>query len=177
MLVSLSSTFQDQADTLRRIVRALAGLPVRALVTLGLVMRPDEIEGAENVVVVPSAPHHAVLPHAAAMITHCGHGSTLKALSHGVPLVCVPMGRDQNDTAVRVVERGAGLRVPMTASPAKIARAVTRVLSDVRFRDGARRLARAIESGEGCVDPASELEAIVPHVTRRDAARGVDTRV
>jgi len=168
--VSLSSTYQDQADTLRRIIEALAGLPVRALVTLGLVMREDEVPRAENVVVVPTAPHHAVLPHAAAMITHCGHGSTLKALSHGVPLVCVPMGRDQNDTAVRVVERGAGVRVAMTASPAKIAAAVKKILADPRYGDGARRLARAIESGEGCCDPVAELEAIVRPSTSASAA-------
>jgi UDP:flavonoid glycosyltransferase YjiC (YdhE family) len=35
VMVALSSTFQDQAETLRRIVDALAELPVRAIVTLG----------------------------------------------------------------------------------------------------------------------------------------------
>lgn len=35
VLVGLSSTFQSQADCLQRIVVALAGLPVRAVVTTG----------------------------------------------------------------------------------------------------------------------------------------------
>jgi len=32
------------------------------------------------------------------VITHAGHGSVLKALAAGVPLVCMPLGRDQKTT-------------------------------------------------------------------------------
>src|SRR5439155_722381 len=53
VLVGLSSTFQDQAAVLQRIVDALAALPVRAVATLGGALRPDEVRGAENVLVVP----------------------------------------------------------------------------------------------------------------------------
>jgi MGT family glycosyltransferase len=161
VLVSLSSTFQDQVATLRRIVDALSTMPVRALVTLGLAVAPDEVPGSENVVVVPTAPHHSVLPHATAMITHCGHGTTLKALSHGVPLVCMPMGRDQNDTAVRVVHHGAGVQLKPTASVAAIRAAVANVLADPRYRQAASALAKGIRNGEQCVDAADELISIV----------------
>jgi hypothetical protein len=36
------------------------------------------------------------------------HGTTLKGLTAGVPLVCLPMGRDQDDTAARGVSRRRG---------------------------------------------------------------------
>ena len=77
-------------------------------------------------------------------MTHCGHGTTLKGLAAGVPLLCVPMGRDQNDTAVRVVERGAGLRLSPKASVAKLRAAVQKLLADARYREAAQQLARAI---------------------------------
>jgi UDP:flavonoid glycosyltransferase YjiC (YdhE family) len=35
----------------------------------------------------------------------------IKALAAGVPLVCLPMGRDQEDTAARVTLSGSGVRL------------------------------------------------------------------
>ena len=160
VLVSLSSTFQDQAALLGRIIQALSALPVRALVTLGLTITPGEVPQAENVVVVPSAPHSEVLPKSSLLITHCGHGTTMKVLAAGVPLLCIPMGRDQNDTAARVVHGGAGVRLKPTAAVKTIRDAVTLMLSSPSFLEGARRLSRAIIGGECCVDVVSELEGL-----------------
>ena len=161
VLVGLSSTFQDQVTVLRRIVAALAALPVRALVTRGPAVRAEEVPGANNVTVVATAPHGAVLREASLLVTHCGHGTTMKGLAAGVPLVCIPMGRDQNDTAARVVYRGAGVRLKPTADVAAIRRAIERVLREPSYRAGAQRLAAAIRDGEGCVDVVDALEAIV----------------
>jgi UDP:flavonoid glycosyltransferase YjiC (YdhE family) len=108
VLVGLSSTFQDQAPVLRSVVKALAGLRVRALITLGEMLPEGEVLSTGSVVVVRSAPHGEILRQASLLITHCGHGTTLKALAAGVPIVCMPMGRDQNDTAARVVHASAG---------------------------------------------------------------------
>ena len=160
VLVGLSSTFQDQVGTLRRIVDALARLPVRALITLGPSLDPLEVPGAENVVVVRSAPHAQVLERAALLITHCGHGTTLKGLAAGVPLVCLPMGRDQNDTAARVVASGAGVRLKPTASAERIAPTVQRVLGEPAFRAAAVRLQQAIATREGCGDAVEVLEGL-----------------
>ena len=172
VLVGLSSTFQDQVGTLRRIVDALARLPVRALITLGPALDPVEVPGAENVVVVRSAPHAQVLERAALLITHCGHGTTLKGLAAGVPLVCLPMGRDQNDTAARVVASGAGVRLKPAASTERIAAAVQRVLGDPAFRAAAARLQRSIATREGCSDAVEVLEGLAstPPGARRVAA-------
>lgn len=169
VLVGLSSTFQDQAPALRNIVAALASLPVRALVTLGLALSPGEVPSAENVVVVPSAPHAQVLREASLLVTHCGHGTAMKGLCAGVPLVCMPMGRDQNDIAARVVHRGAGLRVKPTASPRKIRAAVERALGQPGYREAARKLGEAIKRGEGCADPVEALEKLAA-TPRRAAA-------
>jgi UDP:flavonoid glycosyltransferase YjiC (YdhE family) len=170
VLVGLSSTYQKQTGTLDNIVRALSSLPVRALVTLGPTLLEGEVRGTENVVVVPTAPHAMVLREAAVLVTHCGHGTTMRGLAAGVPLVCVPMGRDQNDTAARVVHHGAGVRISPKASVDAIRAAVQRTLSESSFREGAARLRRAIETREGCIDVVESLERLA---ARRPKPSGV----
>lgn len=167
VLVAFSSTYQKQGATLRRIVEALSVLPVRAVVTLGPALDPAEFPGSENVVVVRSAPHGPLLREAALLVTHCGHGTTMRGLVAGVPLVCVPMGRDQDDTAARVVDRGAGVRLSRGASASRIRRTVRRVLEAPSYRRNARALGEAIASRQGCVDVIDSLERLA----RRGASR------
>jgi MGT family glycosyltransferase len=158
VLVGFSSTFQDQAPVLRNVVKALAGLRVRALVTLGEMLPEGEVQSTGSVFVVRSAPHGEILPQASLLITHCGHGTTLKALAAGVPMVCMPMGRDQDDTAARVVHAGAGVRLRPRSPARKIAHAVTQVLTDGRFRTNARRVGETISRELLEVDVVAELE-------------------
>jgi UDP:flavonoid glycosyltransferase YjiC (YdhE family) len=47
-----------------------------------------------------------------------------------VPLLCVPLGRDQVDNATRVVVRGAGLMRKRGASVAAYRRVLERLLGD-----------------------------------------------
>ena len=161
VLVGMSSTYMDHADVLQRVTTALGQLPVRGLVTTGPAVRPDEIETPENVTVVERAPHSEVLRHASAVVTHAGHGTVLKALAAGLPVVALPLGRDQLDNAARVAHHGAGLRVKPKAKPDAIARAVRRVLNEPAFAASAERLAAAIAAETAEDRAADELEALV----------------
>ena len=161
VLAALSSDFQNQGDLLRRIAAALAELPVRGVITTGKGIDPREVPAAPNVQVVRSAPHAQVLREAAAVVTHCGHGTTIKALAAGLPLVCAPMGRDQLDVAARVVHRGAGIRVDATAEPAAIAAALQEVLADPRYREAARRIAAAIAEETAEDRAVAEIESLI----------------
>jgi UDP:flavonoid glycosyltransferase YjiC (YdhE family) len=160
VVVSLSSTFQDQQGVLKRIISALGSLDVRGLVTLGPAMAGARFEHSGNVVVVATAPHSQIFPHAAAVVTHAGHGTVMRALAHGLPLLCLPMGRDQDDNAARVVARGAGLRLRPSAKPARIARAIRRLLADPDYSVNARRLGGIIEADVAADRATQELEAI-----------------
>jgi MGT family glycosyltransferase len=162
VLVAFSTTFQDQGSALRRIVDALASLPVRGLVTLGEMLDASEVPEKGRVAVVRSAPHQEVLRQAALAVTHCGHGTTVKALAAGVPMVCLPMGRDQDDNAARVAHHGAGVRLSPKASAHAIARAVARVLRDDRYRSAAAALGREIAAdaaGDGVVEALESVAA------------------
>jgi MGT family glycosyltransferase len=170
VLVAFSSTYQKQAATLRRIVDALSSLPVRAVVTLGPALDPGAVPGSANVVVVRSASHQALLSEASLLVTHCGHGTTMRGLVAGVPLVCLPMGRDQNDTAARVVHRGAGERLPPGASVTRMRRTIQRVLERPSYRLSARSLGEAISSRQGCVDVVASLEHLASRGNSRPAS-------
>lgn len=144
VLVGLSSTFQDHVGCLQRIVDALGALPVRGLVTTGPAVDPSAITAPGDVRVVAAAPHSQVLSEAAAVVTHGGHGTVVRALAAGVPLVVLPHGRDQADNAVRLARRGAGVAVKRTASPTRIAAAVRQVLDDPSFGVQAAALGETI---------------------------------
>ncbi len=144
VLVAMSTTPQDPVDCLQRAIDALASLPVRGIVTTGPAVDPKALRHSENVTVVTSAPHSVVLKHTSVVVTHGGHGTVIRALAAGVPLVVMPQGRDQADNATRVESRGAGVTVKSNASPTTIAAAVKRVLEESSFGDAAKRLGDAI---------------------------------
>lgn len=158
VLVSLSTTYQQQADTVRRVVAALASLPVRGLVTLGPALANEQFSLPSNVRAEPYIPHVLVCPHANLVVTHGGHGTVITALNFGVPLVCLPMGRDQGDNAARVVWRGAGVQCSNKADVKQLRRAIQQVLAEPRFREGARRIADGIARDGGSGKAIAELE-------------------
>ncbi|QYG95496.1 glycosyltransferase [Iamia sp. SCSIO 61187] len=160
VLVALSTTFQDQVPTLQRIVDGLARMPVRVLVTTGPALDPGTLVAPANVTVVAAAPHSVVLEHAAAVVTHGGHGTVVRALAAGVPMLVLPHGRDQSDNAVRVTTRGAGLKLERKASPAKVARAVRRLLDDPSFRIASERLGASIRRDAASGALVVELESV-----------------
>lgn len=160
VLVGLSSSFMKQGDLLGRIAEALGTLPVRALLTTGPAVDPATIPAPANVKVVAAAPHNLVLPHTALTITHAGHGTAIKSLAAGVPLVCMPLGRDQTEVARHVEFAGAGVMVSKKAAAGVIARAVERVLGDPSYRREARRLAAEIAAETATDLAVAELEAL-----------------
>lgn len=167
VLVATSSVYQHQVDLLQRIAHALGPLPVQAILTTGQAIDPRTIKAPPNVQAVQAAPHSRILPEASAVITHAGHGTVLKALAAGVPLVCIPMGRDQKDNTVRVLRLGAGVRLKQRSTPDQIAAAVSEVLHNPQYAAAARNFAQVL-TREAASTPtaADEAEALL----RLDAA-------
>ncbi len=169
VLVAFSTTFMGQASLLERIIRALGPLRVRALVTVGPALAARHFHAPSHVVVCGSAPHSKVLPDAALVVTHGGHGTVIRALAHGVPLLCIPMGRDQSDNAARAVALGAALTVSRHASAREIRQAIVRALDDTSLHAAARRV-QTVLATEHIGDPAvEELERLLVHEDERSA--------
>jgi MGT family glycosyltransferase len=166
VLVSFSTSFQNHATCLQRVIDACAGLPVRVLVTLGGSIRTHEVRAAENTIVVTSAPHSIVMREATIVVTHGGHGTVMTALINRLPLLVIPHGRDQGDNAVRVTERGAGLSVPNTAASEEIAAAIKRLLAEPAFAESARRLGDAVVAEVTSTPIVEEIESLARADTR-----------
>ena len=144
VVVTSSSLYEAQEDLLRRTLAALATVPVRAVVTLGPALDRADFPGADNVLVVTSASHEALMAQAALFVTHGGHGSVIRPLMAGLPLLVLPGLRDQRDNAQRVVHRGAGLMLERNATPEAIAEAVRALLDAPGYAAAARTLGDAI---------------------------------
>lgn len=164
VLVSMSTNYMRQVEVLSRIIEALGSLPVRGLVTTGPAVDPSTFAAPANVHVVSSAPHGQVLPHAALLVTHGGHGTIMKSLVAGVPIVCVPLGRDQPDNAARLRFHGVGVQVSRRASVRRLRGAIKDVLSDPGYAERAAALGERIAADAGSTAVLSELEALLARV-------------
>jgi len=160
VLVAMSSTFQNHVECLQRIAEALGSLPVHGIVTTGPAVGPDEIRAPANVSVVASAPHHEVMRRASLVVTHGGHGTVIKALAAGLPLVVLHHGRDQADNAARVTTRGAGVAVSRRASSRRIARAIAQVIESSAYRSAAEKLGRTVRHDAEGGTVVTELEDV-----------------
>ena len=160
VLVALSTTFQDQTACLQRIVDGLGSLPVHGIVTTGPALDPDVLTAPPNVDVLVAAPHSQILARAAVVVTHGGHGTVVRALAAGVPMVVLHHGRDQADNAARVTARGAGLALRRTASSSDLAAAIRRLLDEPEFAHAARRLGESIRRDAASGTLVAELESI-----------------
>jgi UDP:flavonoid glycosyltransferase YjiC (YdhE family) len=144
----------------RAAIEALATLPVQLLVTIGSERDPAELGTLPpNVRVERWVPQDEVLAHAAAVVCHGGSGTTLGALSYGVPLVVLPLfSVDQWDNAAAVAGVGAGIALdrgrrerhvlgpPAASTLDQLAGAARRVLEDDAYRRAAGGVADAMRA-------------------------------
>ncbi len=149
VLLSFSTTvMQGQEALIQRVCDALAGQAVDAILTLGPAVSAEAIRAPPNIEANPYADHDQLLPRCKAVVTHAGLGTTLRALAHGKPLLLLPLGRDQQFNAGRIVELGAGICLPSEASPGEIASALVELLAQPHYGDAATDAATAIAADE-----------------------------
>jgi MGT family glycosyltransferase len=160
LVVSFSTSYQGQLALLQRVVDALGALRVRVAVTTGPAVPAEALTAPDNTVVAQFVPHDRLLPRAALVVTHAGLGTVLAALSHGVPLVCLPMGRDQFFNAAMVERLGVGRTIGMDAGDDAIRAAVEGVLADPAVKDSAKHMASVIAGYGGAADAVHELERL-----------------
>ncbi len=125
-----------------KLLAALAGLSV----DVDLVANRADVDALgplpANVTVRENVPLHLVLPGCALVIHHGGAGSTMTALAAGVPQLAIPHGLDQFLIGGRIEAAGAGRCLPNYAcDAADVTAAVSEMLADRRYADGAAALA------------------------------------
>jgi UDP:flavonoid glycosyltransferase YjiC (YdhE family) len=158
----------------RSAIEALDGLPVRLLVTIGNDRDPRDLDPLpENVRVEQWVAQDAISPRAAAVVCHGGYGTTLHALTHGAPLVVLPLfSLDQWANGQAVQRAGAGLALdaerdsrrvldpPSAATLDGLRPAVERVLREPGFGHEAQRIAASIRALPPVDDAPTVLERL-----------------
>ena len=154
----------------RAVIDALAGLPIRLLVTVGEAADPAELGTLPgNVRAERWIPQAEVFAEADAMVGHGGFGTTLGALLAGVPQVVVPLFADQPYNARRIAGLGAGLAVD-EQDPAAVRAAVERLLAEPAFRVAAGRLALEAQALPSIDEAPAALEVLAARARAERAA-------
>lgn len=161
VVVGLGTTPMDEGPALQRVLTALGGAPVRIIATVGDHLDPGDFAVPDNVHLGGYVRHAAVLPWASAVVSHAGLGTVLAALAHGLPLVCLPLGREQPHNAAAVERVGAGAALDPMASPADIRAAVVRAVDDLELRAGAARMALRIDELTTSGAAEAEIERLL----------------
>lgn len=141
---------------------ALQSLPDQGffVVATSAAYEPGELAAATNshTRLERFLPHDPVARRAAVVICHGGMGITQRALSHGVPVVVIPFGRDQHEVARRVEFSGVGVRLlPKHLDSGALGNAVRKA---VAMRDSAERMAKTMAAAGGSIGVADCIEEL-----------------
>jgi MGT family glycosyltransferase len=161
VLVACSTGAQGQQDLVQRILNAMGSVDADAVATAGPNLNIAGLRAPENVCLLHSVPHDEVMAEVSLVVTQGGHGTVNRALINGLPLLVLPLARDQAANAARVEDKGAGLRLDSNAPEEAIAAAVKRLLTEPHFRAAARRLGDAIQADIERSALVGELETMV----------------
>jgi UDP:flavonoid glycosyltransferase YjiC (YdhE family) len=119
----------------------------------------------------------ARIARAALVVTHGGHGTAMRALKYGVPMIVVPgLAHDQAVIAKLMEEWGCGIAMPGDvpfggAGDAKVVpreeyvgmlrAAAEKILATPSYRENAKQRAAMLAGVDGAANAAKEIEALL----------------
>jgi MGT family glycosyltransferase len=161
VLVAPSTSQDPEHRLLHACLDGLADAPVRVLATYNRRLPTRPLSVPENARMVSWLSYARTLPHCDAIVCHAGHGTLVRALSLGVPVVACPVAGDMNENAARLAWAGAGVRLPRRFISARpIRRAVERVVGEEAIRAQARTFADWFAANDAGVHAARLVEGL-----------------
>ncbi len=149
---------------LQAAAKGLANLPIQVVMTTGGRRDPAEVglhPIAPNIQIKSWVPDSDFIPKVDLLVAAGGASTTLGALQAGVPMVMVPTEWDKPESAQRVAEVGAGIRLsPWKLTPERLRQAVEEVLHNPTYRQNAQRIAAACQRYGGGAQAAELLEEL-----------------
>jgi UDP:flavonoid glycosyltransferase YjiC (YdhE family) len=154
----------DAPVVLKAAAEGLAGMDVQVVMATGSHRKPEEMgldPLAPNIRVESWLSYDDLLPRTDLVITTCGAGTALAALSHGIPMIVIPTEWDKPEVARRLAEAGAALFLkPAECTPRRLRQAVETVLGNPSFRENARRLQASLARHGGAAEAAELLSEL-----------------
>ncbi len=168
VLVAPSTAQDPEHSLLRATLEGLGSERVRLLATWNRKPLPVPVKVAANTRLVEWISYSRTMPRCAVVICHAGHGTMVRALASGVPVLAVPHAGDMAENAARADWAGVGLRLPWRLlAPQTLRLVVRRALADPSLRQHAAGLARWAEKNDG----AGLAADLVQDLALRRAAR------
>ena len=164
VLASLSTGgFPGQRRTLQNILDAAAEMDVELVATTGPAIDPAELHGPSNSTIHQYIPHTELMPTCSAVIGHGGHGTTFRALAHGLPVLTMPTSllTDQPIIGRTVAATGAGKVLRNNAAPARIRTALEELLHAEHYRTAAAKLGTRLRATDGASTAADQLLRLI----------------
>jgi UDP:flavonoid glycosyltransferase YjiC (YdhE family) len=188
VLVAPSTSQDPEQRLLRAALRGFAGAQVRVLATTNE-RPPGAVETATgarrrgrrrrrrrarplavpaNAMLVDWLSYSRTMPHCDVVACHAGHGTLVRALSSGCPVLGCPAAGDMNENAARLDWAGAGVRLPPHfVTPRALRLALERVLEDGSLY----RRAREFQSWAAEHDAPETAARLVEEMIERSSAR------
>lgn len=150
-LGTVASGFPHAPQIFHDIITALRNEPVNLVVTVGRRQDPARFDPAvPNVHVEQYIPQTLLLSRCDLVVTHGGFNTMISAISHGLPLLMLPIAADQFENAARIEAVGAGISIqPEQRTAEAIRLAARRLLTEPVWRENARRAQAEMEALPG----------------------------
>jgi MGT family glycosyltransferase len=161
VLVAPSTAHDSENRLVRNALAALAEEPVRVVATTNRVAPRHPIEVPANAVLVDWLSYSQLMPIAALVISHGGHGTVCRALGAGTPVLISPITGDMGETAMRITWAGCGLSIPWRlCREAPLRWATRRVLGDPSFATRAGEIGSWASENDGAERGAELVEEL-----------------
>jgi MGT family glycosyltransferase len=160
LYVSFGTLGSGDSDLLKRIIDAVATMPVRALVNVGdYAERYSDLPG--NVIIAGWFPQPSVIPQVDAVIHHGGNNSFTECLYFGKPAIIMPYVWDGHDNATRVQETGHGFKMDRYAwTDAELAQKIEAMLTDPAMKARLASTSAHMQSRHGPTKAAEILNRL-----------------
>jgi MGT family glycosyltransferase len=173
VLVAPSTAQDPDHRLLRAALAGLADAPVRVLATWNRRPLPEPVRVPANARLVEWLSYSQTIPDCALVICHAGHGTLVRALATGCPVLAVPHAGDMAENAARLDWAGAGVRLPWPLlGPRTVRLATRRALGNPAFGARARELAAWAGAASGASRAADLVQDLALRRRRRPPRPG-----
>jgi MGT family glycosyltransferase len=157
---SMGTIQNGNADVFRTIAAAVAKKDAQPVISIGNVLRPEQIGPVpKNAIVVNQAPQLELLKKASVCITHAGFNTVLEALTQGVPQIAIPVTNEQPGIAARIAGKKTGKTTSLDdLNASNLSALLDEVVNNPIYRDNSRSIQKAIAKKNGLSVAADLLE-------------------
>lgn len=162
LYVSYGSLGAGDTELLKRVIAAVAQMPVRALVNVGDYAAEYD-EPPPNVHLDGWYPQPSVIPQVDAVIHHGGNNTFTECLYFGKPAIVMPYVWDGHDNATRIEETGHGFKLDRYRwTEEDLRERIDRCLTDEKMRERLAATSRRMKARHGPTRAAELIEGLLP---------------